>query len=92
MKVCMQIRSDYSFTLGLLAGTVLGAGLAMWLAPKAAAEIRGRIMGTADSLRDRADDTIEDLTDRVNSVRDDLADAVVRGAKKVEHIAKAAKA
>ena len=90
MKVCMQERNG--FLMGLVAGMCVGAGLALWLVPKAAAEVRGRLRHSADALGERVDDTVEKVTDRVNAVRDDLADVVVRGARKVEHIAKAAKA
>ena len=81
-----------AFLMGLVAGTCVGAGLALWLVPKAAAEVRARIRHSADAMGERVDDTVEQVTDRVNAVRDDVADVVVRGARKVEHIAKAAKA
>ena len=98
----MQNRRDYSFLIGLVTGSFIGAGLAIWLVPKAASEIRERITGSARALGDRAseryqqasacvDDAVSELTDKVQGVRDNLADAVVRGAKTVEHIAKAAK-
>jgi len=91
MQVCRQNRSGYSFMTGLLTGTALGTGLAIWLVPKAAAEIRGRITDSAGALGARVDDTVEQLTDQVNHLRDDFAEVVVRGARKVGHIAKAAK-
>lgn len=71
---------DYRLALGLLAGTAIGVGLMMWLAPRAAAE-----------LRQRAKDSASDLGTRAQAVRDGVADGVVRGAHHVERMANAAK-
>jgi hypothetical protein len=68
---------NYGFVIGLLTGAVVGTGLAMWLAPKSAGEIRDRVTSSARRLRD-------DLRDRRDGVRDGVADAVVRGAHEVE--------
>ena len=95
-------RSDHRFLIGLLTGTFVGAGLALWLAPKAASEIQRRLTDSASALGRRAsdryqqastcvDDTVDNLTKRGRRVRDDVANAVVRGAKEVERMAKAAK-
>jgi gas vesicle protein len=50
--------ANVNFLIGLLAGTALGAGLALLLAPKPGAQLRGdirkRAEDTADSLRDAA--------------------------------------
>jgi gas vesicle protein len=42
--------SGMGFMLGLLTGTVLGAGLGMLLAPKSGSELRSQIGGQAASL------------------------------------------
>jgi gas vesicle protein len=91
-------RRDYSFLMGLMTGVVAGAGLAMWLAPKAAAELRQRVTSSAKDFGDRASEhyeqvseqigvrvgaAVDDLTKKRDSMRDDVADAVVRGAKDV---------
>src|SRR3989442_11781816 len=44
------------FMMGLLTGTVLGAGLGMLLAPKAGAELRGQVAEQARNLTNRAAD------------------------------------
>ena len=75
-----QERRDYRFILGLVAGTVVGAGLAMWLAPNAASE-----------LRERVTDSARKLARNGQGVRDDIADAVATGAHEVERFANAAK-
>jgi len=43
-----------SFVMGLLTGTVLGAGLGMLFAPKAGSELRNQLTEQAGSLRDTA--------------------------------------
>ncbi len=97
-----QPRRDYRLILGLLTGTFVGAGLAMWLAPRAAAELRDRLTDAATGLRQRASeryqqasaragDAIDDVTRKAQGVRDDVADGVARGAHEVERLATAAK-
>ena len=94
---------DSSFALGVLAGTVLGAGLVMWLAPRAVAEARRAVTDSANAFRDGVNEqygqtsrrivaAVDDLADRGLGVRDDVADAVVRGAREVERVAVAVKA
>jgi gas vesicle protein len=78
---------DHGFLIGLLAGTCVGAGLAMWMAPRLAAEARERVTGSARKLGERASQTVGDLT----RVRDDVAGAVARGAHEVERQALAAR-
>ena len=63
-----------SFLMGLLAGTVLGAGLGMLFAPKAGAELRSQL-GTqlADQtgkLRDVADQSYQQATEKVSQIVD----------------------
>lgn len=45
---------DYGFIMGLFAGTVVGAGLMMWLVPKATSELRQRVTTSATALGERA--------------------------------------
>ena len=44
------------FVMGLLAGTVLGAGLGMLFAPKAGSELRGQLTEQANNLASQASD------------------------------------
>jgi gas vesicle protein len=102
----MQSHSQQSqvlgFALGLMAGTVVGAGLALWLAPGAASELGDRATASARTLRQRASagydeasgqvaDVVDELTRKGNRVRDDVAESVVRGAHEVERFAVAVK-
>jgi gas vesicle protein len=75
-----QDRRDHRFLIGLIAGTVVGAGLTMWLAPRATSELRERVADSAKKLATRA-----------SGIRDNVADAVATGAHEVERFAKAVK-
>jgi len=59
-----------SFLMGLLAGTVLGAGLGMLFAPKAGNELRSQIGEQAGRLRTTANDAYGQASDRVNQMVD----------------------
>jgi len=86
----------YAFLTGLVMGGVAGAGLAMWLAPRAAAEIKARAVDSvrtlgnavSDRYRDagrRVTETVDDLTRKGQGLRNDVCDTVVRAAQGVEH-------
>jgi gas vesicle protein len=96
-----QEPRPYGFVIGMLTGTVVGAGLAMWLAPRAASELRERVTDSARSLgnlvgqqHQRATASVatmaEDLTRRAEGVRDNIAEAVAHRAHEVEDYATAA--
>ena len=63
-----------SFLMGLLAGTVLGAGLGMLFAPKAGSELRSQLGSSiADGtgrLRDAADQTYSQASEKVSQMVD----------------------
>jgi gas vesicle protein len=59
-----------SFLMGLLAGTVLGAGLGMLFAPKAGSELRNQLGEQAGRLRTQATDGYEKATDKVSQIVD----------------------
>jgi gas vesicle protein len=86
---------DYRFLAGLALGSVVGAGLTIWLAPRAAAEIKERAVGSAKDLgnvvseryrdaRLRVTGAVDGLTRKGQGVRDGVMDTVARGAQKVE--------
>lgn len=102
MESNSQQSAGYGLIFGFMAGTVVGAGLALWLTPGAASELRDRVTDTAKDLGKRAADgyddargrlgsAVEDLTRNGNRVRDDVAESVARGAHEVERFAAAAK-
>ena len=96
-----QEQSHYRFTIGLLTGTCVGAGLAMWLAPRSAAELRGRMSDTArrvgqqaadqyQQAKARVGDAVDEIGLKGQGVREGVAQAVARGAHEVERYATAA--
>ena len=92
------MNTTNSFAQGLLFGSVLGAGLVLLLAPRAAAEARRTLTDSANSLRDATTDqygqarrrvvaTVDEVVARGAGVRNDVADAIGRGAREVERVA-----
>jgi gas vesicle protein len=86
---------DYRFLTGLVLGGIAGAGLAMWLAPRAAAEIKAAATETAktfgDAVSDRYRDArlrvagaVEGLSRKGQSLRNGACDTVARAAEEVE--------
>src|SRR4051812_8231817 len=101
----MTIRAENNqgnFFLGLVTGSVLGAGLAIAFAPKLTAELRERVTAAAVDLGDTASKRYQEMSARVvgnveavtargQAVRDEAADLVIRGARSVEQFAAASK-
>jgi gas vesicle protein len=80
-----------SFVIGLLTGTVLGAGLGMLFAPKAGSDLRNQISEQAGSLANtasegyrRATETAGEWADRGREMFDRARDAVSRGKDEAE--------
>jgi gas vesicle protein len=80
-----------SFVMGLLTGTVLGAGLGILFAPKSGSELRGQISDQAGSIANAASDqyrrvseAASDLADRGREVYDKAKGAVARGADEAQ--------
>ena len=67
-----------SFLMGLLAGTVLGAGLGMLFAPKAGNELRNQLGESAGRIRNTANDAYHQASDKVNQMVDRGKDAYQR--------------
>lgn len=67
-----------SFLMGLLAGTVLGAGLGMLFAPKAGTELRGQLGEQASRLRETANDAYGTASEKVSQMVDRGRDAYER--------------
>jgi gas vesicle protein len=101
MNTQPQNDGNNGLLIGLIAGGVIGAGLAIAFAPRIA-ELRRRVMVSATDLSQSASQRYQDVSTRVagvvdevtargQTVRDDVADAVSRGARQVEQIAMASK-
>ena len=80
-----------SFLMGLLAGTVLGAGLGMLFAPKSGSELRSQLGSSiADGtgrLRDVADQTYSQASEKVNQIVDRGREAYDRARSGVNQMA-----
>jgi gas vesicle protein len=59
-----------SFVMGLLTGTVLGAGLALLFAPKAGAELRGQLSDQAGTLANSASEGYRRATETASAWAD----------------------
>jgi gas vesicle protein len=92
---------DGGFFIGVIVGGVVGAGLAMYFAPRAASELRKRMSSSARNVGDaatkwhrrasaRVSDSVGEITTKGQAVRDEVADTVARGAREVELFATAA--
>jgi len=100
MNAPLKTHRDYGFVAGLLTGAIAGAGLALWLTPRSAAELRQRVTDSAKDLQQRASDgyrqasarvggAVDEIARKGQAVRDDAADVVARGAREVERYATA---
>jgi gas vesicle protein len=65
-----------SFLMGLLAGTVLGAGLGMLFAPKAGTELRNQLSESAGRLRATANDSYQQATEKVSQATEKVTEKV----------------
>jgi gas vesicle protein len=101
MSEYISERRDYGFVIGLFTGTLVGAGLALCLAPRAGSGLRERATHSARSLRTQASgryqqvsarvgEAVDELARKARAVRHDVADAVATGAHEVERLATAA--
>jgi gas vesicle protein len=73
-----------SFLMGLLAGTVLGAGLGMLFAPKAGSEVRKQLSEQANRLRSTANDTYNQASERISQASEKVSQMVDRGREAYE--------
>src|SRR5262245_11806272 len=80
-----------SFVMGLLTGTVLGAGLGMLFAPKAGSELRNQISEQANNWANsaseqyrRATETAGEWADRGREAFDKARDVVSKGADEAQ--------
>jgi gas vesicle protein len=72
MKTRTPHHREYSFAIGLAAGTFVGACLAIWLAPRLASELRERITDSAKDIGQRASEHFEHASARVSDAVETL--------------------
>jgi gas vesicle protein len=75
-----------SFLMGLLAGTVLGAGLGMLFAPKAGAETRRQLSEQATRLRSTANETYNQASEKVQQTYQQASDKLNQASEKVSQM------
>jgi gas vesicle protein len=76
-----------SFLMGLLAGTVLGAGLGMLFAPKAGSELRSQLVDQTGKLREKADQGYQQATEKVSQIVDRGREAYDKARSSVSNMA-----
>jgi gas vesicle protein len=62
-----QTTGSSTFLLGALAGALVGAGVALLMAPKAGAEVRRDLSDGYSSVRDAASRRYRDIADRASA-------------------------
>jgi len=84
-----------SFVIGLLTGTVLGAGLGMLFAPKAGAELRSKLSDQAGNLANtasegyrRASESAGQWAERGREMYNKASEAVAKGADEAQQFAR----
>jgi gas vesicle protein len=76
----------YGFVIGLLTGTLVGAGLVKWLAPRSASELGERISDSARNLGEQASARYRQTSARVGEAVDELTR---KGGETVDHAVEA---
>jgi hypothetical protein len=79
MDTQTQGHRDYGFVIGLVTGAFVGAGLALWLAPRGASELRERMTHSARNLGERASERFQQVNARVGEAVDELTRTLKRG-------------
>ena len=69
------------FTLGILAGAAIGAGLALLFAPKAGQALRSDIADSVDSLRTAVAERYQELAERAQSWSDSISNELRANAR-----------
>jgi len=93
----MRAHRHFGFAIGLMTGTFVGAGLMMWLVPKAMS-LRERMSASAKSLGERTSAqyheastsvgaAVGELARKGQDLSDDIAASVARGAHEVARAA-----
>jgi len=79
--------SGAAFFSGLLTGAVIGAGLALWFAPRSGAEFRGQVSESARAAADAVSKTVDGLTESGREVYDKARDVASRAGAEIDRMA-----
>lgn len=78
-------QSGAGFAIGIVAGAVVGAGVALLLAPRTGAELRGTLNDSMTSMRDALSRRYRDLAERAGVELEDIEARVDRAAESIEN-------
>jgi gas vesicle protein len=78
--------SGGSFLTGMLWGMAIGAAIALFLAPRPGAELRGQVADSMNRAGRRAKDTYDRASETVNDIASRAADVASRAADVAEHL------
>lgn len=78
-------RNAGSAAMGFVLGAVVGAGIALLLAPATGKDTRRRIMESGQGLGDAARDAIGQANDKVHGLKEGVQAAVEAGRKAFEN-------
>jgi len=81
-------NSGSSFTLGLLAGAALGAGLAILYAPKAGSEVRGHLRRMGEDAMSSLGDVSRTIRQSGEKIADRGRDVIDRGRDAINEVAR----
>jgi ElaB/YqjD/DUF883 family membrane-anchored ribosome-binding protein len=76
MKSQRQSHPSYGFAIGLAAGLFVGAGVAIWLAPRSASTLRERITRSVKQLGQRASNEYEQARTHYEQASSRVGEAV----------------
>jgi len=79
--------SGGAFFSGLFTGAVIGAGLALWFAPRSGAEFRGQVSDSARAVGDAVTKKVDDLTETGRGVYNQARDAAARAGAEIDRMA-----
>jgi gas vesicle protein len=77
-------ESRAGFATGMIAGALVGASVALLLAPKAGSALRGEIGESVGSLRDAVNRRYRELAERAGVTVENLQDRVMRATEAFE--------
>jgi gas vesicle protein len=75
----------FSMIFPYLIGALIGAGIALLMAPKSGQETRDMIRGKGFELKDRAAETVGDTRSRASQAIDDLKSSAKEGINSVKN-------
>ena len=79
--------STGAFLTGVFAGAVVGAGLALWFAPKSGVEMREQLTDSARDMGQRVSKGVSDLGERGREMFDRARDVAATAGDQIDKVA-----